>query len=543
MFTNKLLKKRNSIPTLNENNKKIFDTKEKGEIFKNHFFKTFQGTDTAPNQLHNHIINLVNSPNYNIPHKIKYINPREIKQIIKNPPNKKAPGHDNINTPILKNLANSTIAYINNIFNSILRTGHYPISWKHALIIPVAKPNKQLNIASNYRPISLLPTLAKILDKLILKRLKCHIHKTKTIPLHQFGFQDKLSTVHQLLRLTNNIQNTFQNKSHTLAVFLDNTQAFDRTWHLGILYKLKEIGTPTYLYNIIKTFLNNRTFAVKINNSITNPAQIKAGVPQGSPLSPTLYNIFISDLPTNACNQIAQFADDTVIFTTHNSLTIAHDNIQSHLHQINNWANTWKINFNPTKSIAKIFTLKHFTNPPPLKLSNSDIPWAPQNSPVKYLGLYLDTRLTWTEHVKRKIQQAINKIHQLKPLINRHKTLSLENSILLYKTIIRPILLYACPVWLTTSKTNINKIQITQNKYLRIITNAPWFLSNNQLHSELNLNLIENQIAKITHNFQTTLLTLTVTKHFNLDFDPTHTRIKNRFPTSKYFNILANIDS
>ncbi len=320
---------------------------------------------------------------------------------------KKAPGHDKISNVILKNLPNPAIAYINNIYNSILRTGYFPIIWKNSEIIPVPKPHKNHNNTESYRPISLLPSLSKILEKIILKRINNHLNITQSIPKHQFI--NKLSTSHQLLRISEHIHTVFQNKQHTVATFLDISQAFDRVWHPGLIYKLKSIGTPNYLLQIIKSFITDRTFTVTVEKHVSNPRRIKAGLPKVPPFHPPfqpIYILYTSDIPTSPYTHIAQFADDTAIFMSHHSVSHICNKIQMHLKNIEDWSLKWKIKLNPSKSTAKIFSLRTFATPTPLQINNNTIPWTPYNQTVKYLGLNFDTRLTWKSHIATKIQQT-----------------------------------------------------------------------------------------------------------------------------------------
>lgn len=227
-----------------------------------------------------------------------------------------------------------------------------------ALIIPIAKPSKDHSRTENYRPISLLPTLSKIFEKLILKRINTFINSNNIIPASQFGFRNNHSTIHQLLRLTDFIATNFQKSKHTLALFLDVEKAFDKVWHQGLLYKIRQYGFPQYLQQIIKSFLINRSFKVQVNLVQSSVYDITASVPQGSPLSPTLFNIFISDLPQLKHSKIALFADDTVIFTTHQNLTLGRNKLQDDLNTLTEWFQQWKIKINPTKCKAKIFSLK-----------------------------------------------------------------------------------------------------------------------------------------------------------------------------------------
>lgn len=319
---------------------------DKAEALAEHFAQTFKPNNTPVHPDHQAIIDSNGAPNYDVPQRLKFISPTEVKNLIKKLPKRKAPGHDLISNQILKNLPTTTIAYINNIYNSSFRLGYFPRTWTISNIIPIPKPSTNHSLAVNYRPISLLPTLSKLFEKIILKRLNNHLTKSEAIPNHQFGFRKRISTAHQLLRITEYIHTAFQEKKHSIVTLLDVSQAFDRVWHPGLIYKLKTIATPKYLLNIITQFISDR---VTIDNHSSNPRPIEAGLPQGTPLSPTLFNIYTADIPTTRYTQLAQFADDTAIFTSSCTLTYSSTKIQQHLNKIDERAIKWKIELNPNK--------------------------------------------------------------------------------------------------------------------------------------------------------------------------------------------------
>lgn len=541
-FTRKILKKKNTIPPLKTTTGKAYSSFHKAEELANYFATTFELNNSIFHPDHNTINNKVKEPIYGPHHNIQFTSPNEITKIIKNLPNKKSPGHDFINTMAVKYLPPPAIAFLTNIYNSCFRTGYFPLTWKHAIIVPISKPGKNAAFTDSYRPISLLPTLSKIFEKIILRRLNKHLNLTKSIPIEQFGFTEKISTQHQLLRITEYIYTAFQKKQHTIAIFIDITKAFDRVWHQALRYKLIKIGTPHYIISIINSFLTNRTFSVNVNNHISNPRTINAGLPQGSPLSPTLFNLYVADLPKVNNIQIAQFADDTAIFSSDASLNVIRNKIQLYLHMLDSWACRLKIQLNPSKTSAKIFTLRPYTPPTPMTLNNNTIEWLPPNKPVKYLGLQLDTKLNWKHHIDSKLTQAKIKLMQLKPLIHRGSSIPLNSAILIYKTVLRPLLLYACPIWINASKTNTQKIQVIQNQFLRTIVNAPWFVSNHQLHKELNLEPIAQHITYLSTTFYSTLNQIPSLAPFRLGKYPNRTRIKNKFPYYTFLTKFAEIE-
>ncbi|GFV25528.1 RNA-directed DNA polymerase from mobile element jockey [Trichonephila clavipes] len=172
-------------------------------------------------------------------------------------------------------------------------------------------------------PISLLPVLSKITEKIIQKRLCQYLNDNDILIPQQHGFRVGLSTSHQLLRVVGYIKAGFQNRKSTGAVFLDIQKAFDRVWHVGLLYKLIKINTPPHLTKLISSFINNRSFSVKVNNTHSTNRRIIAGTPQGSSISSILFNIYVNDIPRTSQSTICMFADDTAILAQSNELQLA----------------------------------------------------------------------------------------------------------------------------------------------------------------------------------------------------------------------------
>ncbi|CAG5000750.1 unnamed protein product [Parnassius apollo] len=260
---------------------------------------------------------------------------------------------------------------------------------------------------------------------------------------------------------------SLEGKSYCASTFLDTCQAFDRVWHEGLLFKLKN-ALPDHLYGILKSFLQQRHFIVQQGEALSDLCAIKAGVPQGRVLGPILYLLFTADLPTSESLITGTFADDTVRVATRSDPKIASQILQKGLNYIYHWLKKWRIKANETKSVNVTFTLRRGSCPP-VTLNNI----VPQADYVRYLGLYLDKRLTCQKHIFTKRKQLGIQTRKLYWLIGRKSQLSLENKILLYKAIQKPIWTYGVQLWGTASHSNIEIVQRFQNKALRMITNAP----------------------------------------------------------------------
>lgn len=169
-------------------------------------------------------------------------------------------------------------------------------------------------------------------EKILLKRLVPLAISAKIIPDTQFGFKSNHSTVHQLHRVIDTISASLEKKQYYAAVFLDMAQAFDRVWFDGLLFKLKKFF-PTPYFLLLKSYLSNRTFVVRLNSSHSNYFSILAGVPQGSDISLFLYNIFTHDIPKTSFIELGSYADDTTILASNENPIIVSSMLQKHLNK------------------------------------------------------------------------------------------------------------------------------------------------------------------------------------------------------------------
>jgi hypothetical protein len=334
--------------------------------------------------------------------------------------------------------------------------------------------------------------------------LKIFINSNSILPNHQFGFRKSHSTAHQLRRVVKNIKDA-RNARHrrvpcsTGMLLLDVQKAFDTVWHEALLYKLITKGCDLYLSRLILSFLKNRTFQVFVDGVKSLDCSIPYGVPQGAILSPILYNIFTADIPTSDFCKTATFADDTAIFVSDLNPHLVCDSLQEHIDSVSDYFKNWKIKINEDKTQAIYFT-RCTKNVPTskLKINNVEVAWTNE---VKYLGVYLDKRLTFASHLTKSINKAEKAFRILYSFLNRKSKLCIQNKLLLYRACIRPILTYGVEVWHDCAATHRRKLQIVQNKCLKIINNRNWRYSTSALHEESGMPLIQDFGIKICDRF------------------------------------------
>ena len=385
------------------------------------------------------------------------------------------------------------VAHIVAIANAALRLRHFPHQWKKADVVKIPKPGKNPTFPQNYRPISLLPTLGKLFERIVHARLQEEVDELGVVPETQFGFRPRHSTTHQALRVVEHVTERFNHKEATGAVFLDISKAFDSVWHRGLLHKMLEAGISLSMVQLIRSFLIGRSFRVKLRSCRSTGRRIEAGVPQGSVLSPLLWNIFVSDLPTSPRTELALYADDTAILASSRNAGIISNRLQTAADSLEDWYTDWRISVNPEKSAAVLFQKRRLQPGPNITMFGRPIPWTNQ---VSYLGLLLDSKLTWRQHISSVVGKTSGAITALYPMLCRNSKLSLDNKLLLYKTVIRPVFTYASQVWAYAAKTHIHRLQVLQNKTLRMICDAPWFVTNQRIREDLQMPTLQEFFTK-----------------------------------------------
>ncbi|GFU72284.1 probable RNA-directed DNA polymerase from transposon BS [Trichonephila clavipes] len=209
-------------------------------------------------------------------------NPVEISDYVRTLKNNKAPGFDNVTNKMIKNFPIKVLLILTYIINKILLLHHFPKNWKTAIVFPIHKAGKDKNLPDSYRPMSLLSTLSKIAEHVILNRIHNHIYNSNFLNPNQYGFTKTLSTYHPLLRLTERISSGFQNGYTTGAVFLDIQKAFDRVWVDGLIYKLIINNFHPAIIHILYSYLTDRNYSVRVNDTLSDTHNVNIGVTQGS---------------------------------------------------------------------------------------------------------------------------------------------------------------------------------------------------------------------------------------------------------------------
>ena len=400
--------------------------------------------------------------------------------IINSLDNNKASGPNSIPTEILK-LIKANISYpLTELINMSFALGEYPDQLKIAEVIPVFKNKGDHLLIENYRPISLLSNINKIFEKLVYSRLYSFLNIHNCIYDLQFGFRSNHSTNHALISLTEKIREALDNGQYACGIFIDLQKAFDTVNHDILISKLSHYGIRGNANKWFRSYLNKRQQFVSINGFPSTMKTMEYGVPQGSVLGPLLFLIYINDL-NNAIKFCLthHFADDTNLLFSATSLKKIQKYVNLDLKSLSKWLKANKIALNENKTEVVIFRdprkksdyeLKIKINGKKLTLSRY----------VKYLGLYIDCHLSWKEqegHSTTRLSRAKGMLCKIRHFVNQ------DTLLMIYYGIFSSILTYGSQIW-GQYKRIVDKLQIIQNKAIRIMNFKPSRYPSNSLYKE-----------------------------------------------------------
>ena len=413
----------------------------------------------------------------------------EVESILKILPVGKATGPNGLSNRILRELSRELSYPYCSLFNQSLSTGHVPRSYKEANVSPVPKKGDLSNV-SNYRPISLLNSEDKVIERLIFKHLYNHLRDNNFLTALQSGFIPGDSTVNQLTYLYNVFCQALDSGKEVRAVFCDISKAFDRVWHAGLLLKLQSAGVTGRVLDWFKSYLSDRRQRVVIPGANSDWTFIRAGVPQGSILGPLLFLVYINDIVIDIGSNIRLFADDTSLYIIVDDPVTAAGCLNTDLQRITRWAALWLVSFNPAKTEALLASRKFDRNHPPIFMQNQQITEVESH---KHLGIYFSNDCTWHHHIKYIVDKAWIRINIMRKLKFRLDRKSLET---IYITFIRPLLEYGDVLWDNCAQYEKEELDKIQNEAARIVTGATKLVSLLALSNETQWDSLDDRRRK-----------------------------------------------
>jgi len=415
----------------------------------------------------------LNKPKFNF-------NPITIPQLIKiakKIKNKKSHGPDMVPTFIAKATCIALPGILQHLINSSLSSGVVPNRLKMATIIPLFKKGDSCSM-NNYRPISLLNSFSKLLEKCASVQLINHLESHNLLFLNQFGFRNHSSTTHAMLCLMNKLEKSFKNKSKVSALLIDLKKAFDTTNISIILSKLKSFGVYQTELEWFKSYLSNRSQNCKINDTLSDFLNISIGVPQGSILGPLLFIIYINDLPNFWEVWTVLFADDTSAISVQKTTQEIETNLNYELLKAAKWFSYNELSLNTDKT--RLINFKN-TSKPNIHLNNTQIKEIhsqnlnKEEQYIKFLGYCIDEKADLKSHYNSVIKKLINAnfaLRKLKNMIN-HK-----QKILIYNSIFKPFMDYGSVIWSNFNEREEKILKLQKKAILNIHG------SSNKVHSE-----------------------------------------------------------
>ena len=447
-----------------------------------------------------------------------------------------SPGHDHITYQLIKHAPEQLTTLLTKLYNSSLFLGYLPSSAKTSHITVIPKPHLDHKLPKNFRPLSLTPSIWKVLEGILHSRIMHHMENNHLINNSQFGFRQDHSTTDAVLTMLHKILNNKASNRHSLGFFADISKAFDKVCIKSLMYKINLLKFPLLVSRWIYHFLTNRTSFVKHFGSLSNPFHPLAGIPQGSILAPLLFLIYVNDIPVTPYVYSSQFADDTAAVSTSLRRNTAAEHMQTFINAFTIWADSWKITLHPDKSCLISFFHKNKTHLTNIIAQNftGEPHIIPYTSVHRYLGILIDSNLKFSHHIARIKSEATKRFHIICRLYRFAPDINPRIMIHLYKTYIRPLMDYCAPIFLLSPLSSSYHLEVLQNNILRHILNVPRITPLREIRSLSSCTSLKERWNHLTVTY--------ILNKSKLDLPISHLILEQIFsPTSRIFELISTL--
>ena len=395
----------------------------------------------------------------------------QVKKMIQCLNSSKSSGPDGIPVVVFKQLCPELAPILTTIFRRCVSVSEFPSCWKTASVVPVPKRGSDSSQPSSYRPISLLSIAGKIFEALINRRLVHFLESNHLLSDAQYGFRHARSTGDLLSYVTEHVSKILDKQGETASVALDISKAFDKVWHQGLLQKLTSYGIVGKLHKLLSSFLEGRRISVVLDGQRSSTKHVNAGVPQGSVLGPTLFLLYINDLPDSIVSKLVMYADDATLFnsverpkSSSQQRQHLYDVLNKDLETVSEWGSKWLVSFNPSKTQGILHSrLKEDGVQYSLQMNNTAVN---QCNTISLLGLTVSNDLSWKSYIQSVSKQAAQRIGSL---YRASRFLPPQTVFYLYKATIRPVMEYCCHLWAGAPKTHLSLLDRVEKRVKNLV--------------------------------------------------------------------------
>ena len=393
----------------------------------------------------------------------------------------KATGADGVSYSMIQHYPPNILHFVTDYFNRCWREGCVPDAWTSALVVPILKHGKPRRDPKSYRPISLTPHTGKVFERLVKGRIEHLLEKEKVIPILQAGFRKGRGCTDHIVRLSSHIKKASARGLPTMATFFDVKSAYDAVWMEKLYHKLAGVGVSGSLYDAIVALTRRRVVRVKIGSALSEERWLDMGVPQGSIIAPTLYNIMMADITSIKFNKanIIMYADDIAIWSTipykrfsDRTCATIRNNFQSDVNKIVDYMRDNGFCLSPDKTVLMFFPARHRVDITKFYVTiNGQVIKAATST--RYLGVIFDHKMSWGPHVQHLLDKASSAVGLIRTLKHVEGCNNVKALLHVTRALIRSRLTYGQEAFFAAARTTLCKLQAKECAVLRVVLDLP----------------------------------------------------------------------